>query len=416
MPPSRLSETRTHGEPGAETALDRRFTSAPRRPLVPLGTFPLVALLAVAFQPSAASTQPVDSTSPPISVGPVGCRDLMAAHGTGLGFPMAWSGPRTAKHDPWCAGVGPSFAFSPHGALASVADTTPFLNDVAILSWNIHGGGGDVDAIIRDLRSGRLDGRPTRHFVLMLQEAVRVGGAVPVSLPLGAKGARRVANSRGAREDASIERLAARHQLHLFYVPSTRNGSAQDPPEDRGNAILSTMPLADLEAMELPVEKQRRVTVAATIRVQALARDVVPLKLANLHLDLRSGWGRFHRSFGVGRADQARWTVDRLRNESFVIVGGDLNTWVRGAAEPAARMLGAAFSHNMVPVAVSTVPAPWLLPDRMLDHLFFRLPEGMRGWTRVIRSRYGSDHHPVVARIGALDSAELIEAVQAGPR
>jgi endonuclease/exonuclease/phosphatase family metal-dependent hydrolase len=347
---------------------------------------------------------------------PVTCRNVVAAHAAGEAFAMAWSGPRSPAHDPWCAGVGPGFAASPRDALASVADATPFLNDVAILSWNIHGGGGDVDAIIRDLRSGQLDGRPTQHFVLMLQEAVRVGGAVPTSWPLGAKATRRVANGKGAREDASIEGLAARHQLHLFYVPSTRNGKAQDPPEDRGNAILSTLPLADLEAMELPNEKQRRVTVAATIRVQTLARDIVPLRLANLHLDLRSGWGRFHRSFGIGRANQARWTVERFSNDSFVIVGGDLNTWVRGSAEPAARLLGAAFSHNMVPVGKPTVPAPWLLPDRMLDHLFFRLPEGLGGWTRVVRSRYGSDHHPVVARIGALDSAELIEAVQAGQR
>jgi hypothetical protein len=45
-----------------------------------------------------------------------------------------------------------------------------------------------------------------------------------------------------------------------------RNGSgAAIPDEDRGNGILSTQPLANLRAMELPFVRQRRVVPIATI-------------------------------------------------------------------------------------------------------------------------------------------------------
>ena len=41
--------------------------------------------------------------------------------------------------------------------------------------------------------------------------------------------------------------------------------------EDRGNAILSTLPLSDLTAIELPLESQRRVALQATVTVDRLA-------------------------------------------------------------------------------------------------------------------------------------------------
>ncbi len=61
-----------------------------------------------------------------------------------------------------------------------------------------------------------------------------------------------------------IEPIATALGLSLFYVPSMRNGGANSR-EDRGNAILSNLPLTDLAAYELPFERQRRVALAATI-------------------------------------------------------------------------------------------------------------------------------------------------------
>ena len=66
----------------------------------------------------------------------------------------------------WCQTVGPVF-FEPHAA--SIA--TPTVDQVAIVSWNIHEGRGDVDEMIRRLRLGEFTaGQPIDQFVLLLQE------------------------------------------------------------------------------------------------------------------------------------------------------------------------------------------------------------------------------------------------------
>src|SRR4029078_10443630 len=66
--------------------------------------------------------------------------------------------------------------------------------------------------------------------------------------------------------------------LSLLYVPSMRNGRAA---EDRGNAILATMRLDDLEAIELPLDRQRGVAIAATIRLRA--RRPITLRIVSTH-------------------------------------------------------------------------------------------------------------------------------------
>lgn len=113
--------------------------------------------------------------------------------------------------------------------------------------------------LVQDLRAGRLTGgRPVPHFVLLLQEVHRAGPQVPPteseSVP------RRIAANPpgGARVD--IVEAARRLALELFYVPSMANGWESAPAEERGNAILSSLPLADLAA--IPYEAQRRVAVA----------------------------------------------------------------------------------------------------------------------------------------------------------
>ena len=60
-----------------------------------------------------------------------------------------------------------------------------------------------------------------------------------------------------------VRDIAERFGLSVAYVPSMRNGPATrlDEREDRGNAILSTEPLIDVKAIELPFGKQRRVAV-----------------------------------------------------------------------------------------------------------------------------------------------------------
>ena len=54
---------------------------------------------------------------------------------------------------------------------------------VAIISWNIHEGAGDVEEVIRRLRHGEFTaGERIDEFVLLLQEAVRRDSSVPPHL------------------------------------------------------------------------------------------------------------------------------------------------------------------------------------------------------------------------------------------
>src|SRR5687768_16378527 len=75
--------------------------------------------------------------------------------------------------DRWCAGVGPPVRIDARQATEIL--TGPF----AVVSWNTHVGAGNLDALIADLRAGKLTNRPVNDFVLLLQEAYRAGDAVP---------------------------------------------------------------------------------------------------------------------------------------------------------------------------------------------------------------------------------------------
>ena len=63
-----------------------------------------------------------------------------------------------------------------------------------------------------------------------------------------------------------------------------RNGSATtlEEREDRGNAVLSTEPLSDVLAIELPFGKQRRVAVAAIVNPRS---TLAPMRVVAAHFD-----------------------------------------------------------------------------------------------------------------------------------
>jgi endonuclease/exonuclease/phosphatase family metal-dependent hydrolase len=174
-----------------------------------------------------------------------------------------------------------------------------------------------------------------------------------------------------------------------------RNGGGGQPPEDRGNAILSTLPLRDPWALELPLERERRVVVAA--RVDFGAGDD-GLRLVSAHLDNRSSWQRALRSLGRGRTRQARWLARAFHGEPAVILGGDFNTWLRGGDAEALALLRESF-----PLPDAQPRRPTLVTrfsrDREVDHLFFRLPAGWTAGYRVAEARYGSDHRPLLGNL-----------------
>lgn len=294
----------------------------------------------------------------------------------------------------WCETVGPIF-FQPRPAAAA---TEP-IDRVAIVSWNVHEGGGDVDELIRMLRRGELTGgEAVSHFVLLLQEATRRDRAVPARVPRGYPVPRAIAPRRGLR-DADIRRFADAGYA-VLYAPSMRNGLARTPDsaEDRGNAIVSPLPLADPRVIELPLERQRRVVAAAAIDGRTTSGVPWRLDLVNVHLD--TALALLHGGPFAARRRQAAALIDALRlperetnGGGPTVLAGDLNTW-RGDGEAAVRLLARAFPDTPAAARVSTWRGP-LGVHAALDHIFVR---GAVAASPVIRApdRLGSDHFPLL--------------------
>ena len=191
--------------------------------------------------------------------------------------------------------------------------------------------------------------------------------------------------------------MAQQAGLYALYAPSMRNGA--EHREDRGNAILSTLPLADPVAIELPYERQRRVAVAARIALPAAGGEPRELRLVSAHLDNASRPARFWRSFGSGRARQARGLATALAGDAAVVLGGDFNTWLGESEEEAVVLLRDRFPAPARLPRAATYAPPFGLPERQVDYLLFRLPPGWGASYRVIPDRRASDHAPLLGWI-----------------
>jgi endonuclease/exonuclease/phosphatase family metal-dependent hydrolase len=254
------------------------------------------------------------------------------------------------------------------------------LEEITFASWNVHVGSGNIRAFVKDLIAGHhTPGRQVRHYVLLLQEAVRTQN-VP---PLGgtASGAARIRARPSVAAPIDIVQIARELGLSLVYVPSMRNGASADvPAEDRGNAILSTLPLTEPVAVELPGERQRRVVIFA---------KAGPVSVAAVHLDALGGVNRLKVFWTTWmRERQARSAASSLPDGALVI-GADLNTW-HGRGEFAARFLDGMFRETPLTIDRNG------LGLRVLDYMFFRGGTGRRAHYREIGNRYGSDHRPLV--------------------
>jgi endonuclease/exonuclease/phosphatase family metal-dependent hydrolase len=238
---------------------------------------------------------------------------------------------------------------------------------VAIVSWNLHVGRGDVRRLVTDLRHGRLGtGAPPDALVLLLQEAWRGDG----------------------REPRDIVRVARELGLGLYYVPSVPNARQRTAaPDDRGTAILSSLPLGDLQALELPFERQRRVAVRATLGALGPAGPWT-LRVLSVHFENRAGRRRAWLRSRAARVRQAEALAAALPASGATVLGGDLNTW--SGRERSVEILASHFD-------------PWRDEDRRptfgttrLDYLFKRLPARAQMTYRTLDDRYGSDHAPLV--------------------
>jgi endonuclease/exonuclease/phosphatase family metal-dependent hydrolase len=196
-----------------------------------------------------------------------------------------------------------------------------------------------------------------------------------------------------------------------------RNGAAEfdGEREDKGNAILWSLPLHDFLAIELPFETQRRIVVGATVRHPAGDS----LRILSLHLDVSPGLWRVLKTGNSSRLRQAMGIVDALDDvelsrsgRPFVateacqhtcedstgsyaistVLAGDFNTWTDGQT----------VLLHMVDYFPES-PPPDGLPTRgefPADHMFFRQRSSWDGEEpqlvpesyRRLDQQYGSDH------------------------
>jgi endonuclease/exonuclease/phosphatase family metal-dependent hydrolase len=295
--------------------------------------------------------------------------------------------------DAWRANVGSPIAIDA-GPVAS-----PSLAGIDVLCWNMAIGQGRLDAVLDRLRTDAREpvgSSPARPLVILIQEAYREDASVP-----GAAGTLHHGGRMADRRRADIVNLAERSDLSLRYSPSMRNGVHSS---DRGNAVLSSVRLADAHAFLLPYVRQRRVAVTAQLAGHP------DLTFVSAHLDThgRDRDDTRYGPIGAGRAAQARALARSLDGVAgSVVLGADLNS-LFGMTDPAVHALVEAGMHPARRIGSWTHTFHRRL-RLLLDHVFFRSPDhrisGM-GVARIDevaddRSKYvfGSDHHPLLARI-----------------
>src|SRR5438093_443243 len=265
---------------------------------------------------SAAS--PADQTARPT------CRQLKSTSPFAASNAISWITAPTnsdkTKLDQWCATVGPALFRAP----AQLG--LPRNGRILVVDWNVHLGNGKIEALIDELKTDeRRAGQGEPDFVFLLQEAFRRSADVPSNVRLAVTVPNRIPS---ATQD--IAALATKLDWWMFYVPSLRNGEQEGvAAEDRGNAILSSVPIEALQAIELPFSVQRRVSVAAIVRDDYRA---VRFRVAAVHLDTRAPPSRgFIFGAAAARNRQAQRIVDTVGRSSddgvSVILGGDLNSY-----------------------------------------------------------------------------------------
>jgi endonuclease/exonuclease/phosphatase family metal-dependent hydrolase len=373
----------------------------------------------------AATLSAACATSAGIRLGPEdgGCPDRAAATSGGA---VTWYGPAgpgdEQSNERWCETVGSNvLEVLPRASFPSPGPT----DSIAVVAWNILIGGGDVPLFLEEVLGYECHptspelGTGFSHFVLLIQEAHRRSAAIP-DVPESFTFPPRIVPESPPEGWPDIVELARDCGLALFYAPSARNGpeTHDGEREDKGNAILSSLPLEHLLAIELPFEAGRKVAVGATIRTAGGAR----LRVTSVHLDVASTLYRTFKTANTARLRQATGLIEALTlietsgvTSGIVSVGsgatscgdtpgpiatvaaGDFNTW--SAGESAIDQLRLCFPDS----------PPWdgkptygSLPT---DFIFFRRSADgrvayMDGSQRRIEKRYGSDHQARSAWFG----------------
>ena len=284
------------------------------------------------------------------------------------------------KH--WHGNVGEAIALDLAGPLLRN------VTGVDVLSWNIAIGLGRLEEVVNMIR-----GPANRPLIVLLQEAFRADNTIPEHSLTRHTGGK---SPRASRND--IVEAAHALGMSLRYAPSMRNGKHRS---DRGNAILSTVAIERARAFALPHVRQRRIVVAAELS------GLPWLTFVSAHLDTRrrSGMqsGRLRQADALGSRLAEEWGTDQT-----IVVGADLNSYL-GTREPMFRGLARAGFQRLAlyPPVRHTFHARGV--RMLLDHVLIKNAEDGVSAATVTRldesasdrERYifGSDHHPLLARI-----------------
>lgn len=285
----------------------------------------------------------------------------------------------------WCDSVGPPVfipAPLPGGLPTPRASAVQSGDTIVVISWNVHVGQGSVTRLLDALGAIGAD----THVVLLLQEVLRRSDSVPAP-PVRLELPRAIRRDDRRAED--IAEVAGARNLSLLYAPSMRNGddASSGSREDRGNAILATLPLLTPRVIELPFRQQRRVAVAANLPIAAASADLEQrptapaIRFLSAHVDTRAG------------GDQARALAGLLRQWSGdvpLFVGSDLNA-LFGRFDPRTRAVSGAVRRR-------DCGGRSYLHLLSLDQVFTDLDGWVRS-CRVLGDRFGSDHAPLVAKL-----------------
>lgn len=309
----------------------------------------------------------------------------------------SFTGPDHPELVSWHGNVGEALAIDLAGPLVRG------VKGIDVLCWNVAIGLGRLQQVVEKLKAGEFDGevrRLNRPLIVLVQEAYRADTTVPDQPRSSHHGGKSPRDKR-----ADIVDIANALGMSLRYAPSMRNGRHRS---DRGNAILSSVNIAHARAFPLPHVKQRRVAVAVEL-------EGLPwLTFVTAHLDTRGGLrsdpatGRY----GSGRAAQARAVGDTMAGQwgtdQSVVIGADLNSLL-GVREPLLRELQLAGFERLAHEGRSrhTFHAPGF--RMLLDHILVRSTPASIASVKVQRLDeskadrerfvFGSDHHPLLARI-----------------
>ena len=327
----------------------------------------------------------------------------------------SWYFPETGgdndRLEEWCGTVGPPVEVASPQAGFGRLDPG---DSLTIVAWNVDVGSGDVIEFLRaelDLScAGAASelGPGSSHFALLIQEAFRRSPDIPLASPGGAI-PRPVTEVSRPGERLDVVEIAERCGLSLAYVAAARNGSEprDGMREDKGVAIVSTLPLSDVIYIELPYEAARRVALAAT--VHDAAGD--SLRLVSVHLISAAPPARMLTTGNGSRLRQGLALVDALDqleaqragglstepHPTSTVLAGDLNTW--SDRETTLRLLREYFPDSPPPLGQGTHGS---FPT---DHILFRMsdtagaPHLVEGSYLRVEDSHHSDHHAIMARV-----------------